>query len=152
MRPHPSCCRRCWYRGRGERCRRRNHALDFMLSAGRVRRCPCRSAGDAVSGECTTFASMPRLRFDFPGPDGTPCCRVIERPVDVLRADSIDQVVAGLRAAEAAARAGCWVAGYLSYEAAPAFDRALETHEPGRLPLLWLGIFDRVRDVTSATS
>ena len=44
-------------------------------------------------------------------------------------------------AAEAAARTGCWVAGYVAYEAAPAFDPSLTVRasEPG-LPLAWFGV------------
>ena len=92
---------------------------------------------------------MARLRFDFPGPGGAVRGRVYERPVEVLHATSLDEVVPALTAAAAAARSGCWVAGFLSYEAAPAFDRALCTHAPGRLPLLWLGVFEHVQDVDS---
>jgi para-aminobenzoate synthetase/4-amino-4-deoxychorismate lyase len=36
---------------------------------------------------------------------------------------------------------GVHAAGYLSYEAAPAFDAALTTHEPGTLPLACFGLF-----------
>ena len=95
---------------------------------------------------------MVRLRFDFRGHGGAPRSRVFEQPVALLHAMSLDEVVPALAEAEAAARSGRWVAGFLSYEAAPAFDEALHTHLPGRLPLLWLGVFDRARDTAPATS
>ncbi len=38
---------------------------------------------------------------------------------------------------------GLWAAGFLSYEAGPAFDAALAAHSPlGDVPLLWFGLFD----------
>jgi len=43
-----------------------------------------------------------------------------------------------LREAEAS---GLFVAGFVSYEAAPAFDSALTTHPPDGFPLLCLGLF-----------
>ncbi len=36
---------------------------------------------------------------------------------------------------------GLHAAGFLAYEAAPAFDPALRTHPPGPLPLLWFGLY-----------
>ena len=33
-------------------------------------------------------------------------------------------------------------AGFISYEAAPAFDKALHVIEPGDFPLLWFGLYD----------
>ncbi len=44
--------------------------------------------------------------------------------------------------AERAARAGQWVVGYVSYQAAPGFDARLRVPgEPG-LPLVWFGVYD----------
>ena len=39
------------------------------------------------------------------------------------------------------ARGGAWVVGFVTYEAAPAFDPALATLPRGRLPLAWFGVF-----------
>jgi para-aminobenzoate synthetase/4-amino-4-deoxychorismate lyase len=63
-----------------------------------------------------------------------------------LRADVLSDVEGVLVRAEDAARRGRWVAGYVSYETAPAFDpglrvRARESDRPGRIPLVWCGIF-----------
>jgi para-aminobenzoate synthetase/4-amino-4-deoxychorismate lyase len=53
-----------------------------------------------------------------------------------------DEVVAAFEEAAAAAEAGAWVAAFVAYEAAPAFDRALRTRDPDpRLPLAWFGVF-----------
>jgi para-aminobenzoate synthetase / 4-amino-4-deoxychorismate lyase len=35
-----------------------------------------------------------------------------------------------------------WAAGFMTYEAAPAFDPALKVRAGGTLPLVWFGIFD----------
>lgn len=63
------------------------------------------------------------------------------QPKSVLVADSVEEVEGCFRAAEAAAAAGNWVVGFVSYDAAPGFDHRLIT--PGRsdLPLVWFGVY-----------
>ena len=61
-----------------------------------------------------------------------------------LRADTLDEVVSVLERAEDAARRGWWVAGYLAYESAPAFDEGLRVRDrdpASALPYAWFGIF-----------
>ncbi|MEO8164175.1 MAG: aminodeoxychorismate synthase component I [Betaproteobacteria bacterium] len=36
---------------------------------------------------------------------------------------------------------GLWAAGFISYEAGPAFDPAIRSRPPSELPLLWMGLF-----------
>ncbi len=59
-------------------------------------------------------------------------------PEKVLRAESLDKVQPMLREAEAS---GLFAAGFVAYEAAPAFDHALKTHPSDGFPLLCLGLF-----------
>jgi len=59
-------------------------------------------------------------------------------PEKVLRAERVEEVVPLLREAE---ESGLFVAGFVSYEAAPAFDSALTTHPSAGFPLLCLGLF-----------
>jgi para-aminobenzoate synthetase / 4-amino-4-deoxychorismate lyase len=60
-----------------------------------------------------------------------------------LVARSTSEVVEVVEAAERAATEGHWVAGFIAYEAAPAFDPCLRTRDPDPdLPLAWFGIFD----------
>ncbi|MCC7299781.1 MAG: aminodeoxychorismate synthase component I [Verrucomicrobia bacterium] len=59
-------------------------------------------------------------------------------PVEVLTARTPDEVFQALEKIEAS---GLWAAGFISYEAAGAFDDALKTHSPGSLPLLQFGLF-----------
>ena len=77
------------------------------------------------------------LRFDFAG--DAPLC--FQNPVEIVTATRLGEVLPALAAVERASEAGFYAAGYVTYEAAPAFDAALETHPPGSQPLLWFGIF-----------
>jgi para-aminobenzoate synthetase/4-amino-4-deoxychorismate lyase len=61
-----------------------------------------------------------------------------QNPERVLRAERIEEVLPMLREAEAS---GLFVAGFVSYEASPAFDHALKTHPADGFPLLCLGLF-----------
>jgi para-aminobenzoate synthetase / 4-amino-4-deoxychorismate lyase len=59
---------------------------------------------------------------------------------------SVADVINAVQSAEAAAQRGWWVVGFLSYEAAPAFDQAMVVAQSdGLLPLAWFAAF-AVRD------
>jgi para-aminobenzoate synthetase/4-amino-4-deoxychorismate lyase len=55
----------------------------------------------------------------------------------------LEEVIPLLRRAEAAAGEGKWVAVALSYEAAPAFDKAFEVKPSSDFPLAWMGVFEK---------
>lgn len=59
-----------------------------------------------------------------------------------LSTQRLDEVLPLLRRAESEVERGAYLAGFIAYEAAPAFDAALTAHPPGEFPLLWLGVFD----------
>ena len=59
-------------------------------------------------------------------------------PEKVLIAERIEDVVPLLEEAD---KSGLFAAGFVSYEAAPAFDSALKTRETEGFPLLCLGLF-----------
>ncbi len=67
-----------------------------------------------------------------------------------LRAESLGDVRDVLRRAEAAARRGLWVGGFVSYEAAPAFDSGLAVHSGAApvddVPLAWFGLFRSAKE------
>jgi para-aminobenzoate synthetase/4-amino-4-deoxychorismate lyase len=64
-------------------------------------------------------------------------------PVETVSAHSHEEVRPALRRVERAAAEGLYAVGFVAYEAAPAFDRALAVKRPSTdLPLLWFGIFD----------
>lgn len=89
-------------------------------------------------------ADSVRILVDFVSPDeGTPPLRAaFDTPVDVLVAEVQAEVPAVLDAVHAYARSGKWCVGFLSYEAAPAFDTALAVHAPMQGPLAWFGVFE----------
>src|ERR1700674_5750809 len=63
-------------------------------------------------------------------------------PIERRAVYTLDEVIPLLRRAEAAAREGMWVALALSYEAAPAFDPALEVKPSSEFPLAWMCVFE----------
>jgi para-aminobenzoate synthetase/4-amino-4-deoxychorismate lyase len=75
-------------------------------------------------------------------------------PRGEIVAYALDEVVPAVRAVEAAVAQGEHAAGYIAYEAAPAFALGLATRAPAAgLPLLWFGVFARrvaVDPVTAA--
>ena len=63
-------------------------------------------------------------------------------PVAIFTADRLEDVLPRLREVEAAVESRRrHAAGWIAYEAAPAFDPALAVRPPGPLPLLWFGLF-----------
>ncbi|AVO43234.1 chorismate-binding protein [Simplicispira suum] len=74
-------------------------------------------------------AAAPRLRCAF----GV--------PRQVLVAQQVGEVRAVLDAVHAAAQQGHWCVGYVRYEAAPAFDTALQTYTADG-PLAWFAVHD----------
>ncbi len=68
-----------------------------------------------------------------------------EQPREVLAASDLRDVAPLIRRVEREADAGCWCVGFVCYEAAAAFDAALETHPPDGLPLAWFAVFDTWR-------
>ncbi len=90
-----------------------------------------------------TATLTPRVRFDDLRAHTT---TTLSGFIAELRADHLNDVTSVLERAEEAARGGSWVAGYVSYEAAPAFDRGLrvrerDAHRAARLPFAWFGLY-----------
>ncbi|MDX1643209.1 MAG: aminodeoxychorismate synthase component I [Thermoanaerobaculia bacterium] len=67
---------------------------------------------------------------------------VYDEPLEILSTDRRDRVHAVVERAEAAAADGLEACGFLSYEAASAFDPALRTRPAGALPLVWFALFE----------
>jgi len=66
-------------------------------------------------------------------------------PVQVIVAFQLEEVLSDLCRIEAlVADDGLYAAGFLSYEAAPAFDQALKVRHSRGFPLLWFGIYRNV--------
>lgn len=65
----------------------------------------------------------------------------------VLSARSLPLVMPVVAEVEEAVRGGLCAAGFISYEAAPAFDAALAAEAPDEFPLVWFGLFTGVEEV-----
>jgi len=70
-------------------------------------------------------------------------------PQRIIQADSISAVIPALREIDDLVRDNQWyAAGFLSYESAPAFDKAHLTHPPSGFPLLWFGLYPAPRIIS----
>lgn len=69
--------------------------------------------------------------------------RRFQEPGDLIIADTLSEVVPAVDAAQAAARDGNWVVGFVSYQAAPGFDSRLRVRSDRDLglPLAWFGVY-----------
>lgn len=70
-------------------------------------------------------------------------------PHRVIEARAVPQVLPALRDLESETERGRWAAGFLAYEAAPAFDPALQTRPAGDFPLLWFAVFTAPKPTTA---
>lgn len=83
----------------------------------------------------------PYLLFEFRNQRGDIEPLAFAEPVRILQTYEIGEVAGIMQQVEAVVDQGYYAAGYVSYEAAPAFQPAMETNQPGVLPLIWFGIF-----------
>lgn len=83
------------------------------------------------------------FRDDFSGSEV-----LFDRPREIVVADTPEDFAPALARAEAARRAGKWLAGYFSYEAGYLLEPKLAPLLPGgrRTPLVCLGVFDGPSD------
>jgi para-aminobenzoate synthetase / 4-amino-4-deoxychorismate lyase len=68
---------------------------------------------------------------------------LFEKPHTVLSTTVISGVIPILDRVESEVKKGRYAAGFISYEAAPAFDRAFKVHPLPDFPLIWFGVFDK---------
>ena len=69
-------------------------------------------------------------------------------PREIVTAFTVADIASGLERVEnAVAQRGLYAAGFISYEAAPAFDPALTVKGSGGFPLLWFGLYDGAEPV-----
>ena len=73
--------------------------------------------------------------------------RLFERPRELVVATTLADVLPALRRIEAACAGGLYAAGFIAYEAAPAFDQALRVQPDGAFPLLWFGLYENFHDL-----
>lgn len=92
---------------------------------------------EARSGAIT---SGPRVEGDVEFVSRS-CRRVFSNPLEIIRADSLQEVGACLDRLDHINTEGLYVAGFLSYEAAPGLSSDLQTHSLHGFPLLWFGVY-----------
>ena len=74
-----------------------------------------------------------------------------KNPQRIIQADSLNKVLPALREIEELVNANkLYAAGFISYEAATAFDNALQTRPQNEFPLLWFGLYPAPRLITLA--
>ncbi len=86
--------------------------------------------------------TIPRAQLEFGDPyhaGQTPVRLAFGEPQQVLVARTLDEVRPVLEQVDALSRQGLWCVGYVRYEAAPAFDAALQVHA-AEGPLVWFGV------------
>jgi len=70
-------------------------------------------------------------------------------PCQIMTTHRIDDVMPLVRQIEVSVRQeGLYAAGFISYEAAPAFDPSLPAKIDGEFPLLWFGLFKQINEIT----
>ncbi|CDQ18656.1 aminodeoxychorismate synthase component I [Halobacillus karajensis] len=87
------------------------------------------------------MTDSPFLLFEFADANGRIAPKTFKNPVEILKTDDIQEVKSIFHRVELRLNEGYYVAGYVSYEAAPAFDQALTVHHQPDWPLLWFGVF-----------
>jgi para-aminobenzoate synthetase/4-amino-4-deoxychorismate lyase len=70
-----------------------------------------------------------------------------ENPVQIYRTHSLDEVIPILQSIDDHIKDNVYLAGFISYEAAPAFDPALKTKDPTAFPLCWFGLYNRMSSI-----
>ncbi|MFM7405125.1 MAG: aminodeoxychorismate synthase component I [Cuspidothrix sp.] len=67
-----------------------------------------------------------------------------QNPDQIIIADTIDQVIPKLQLVnDLINKYQLYAAGFISYEAATAFDAVLKTHSSSSFPLLWFGLYQK---------
>ncbi|MGI8313570.1 aminodeoxychorismate synthase component I [Halobacillus mangrovi] len=83
----------------------------------------------------------PYLLFEFKDSDGMQKSKVFTKPEQVVKATTLGEVEEAFQRVENFLAQGFYAAGYVSYEAAPAFDSAFTVSPNAEWPLVWFGIF-----------
>lgn len=90
-----------------------------------------------------------QVQLDFHDLDGKQRQMVFANPVKILVAHHVDEVRPLLKELQQGVEAGLYAAGYLSYEASPAFDPAFYVHRDHAMPLAWFGLFQKPQESTA---
>ena len=84
----------------------------------------------------------PHLLYEFRNEKGAIEPLVFSQPLEILETTALSEVPAIMEKVEKAIGEGFYAAGYVSYEAAPAFHPEMQVRPAGEMPLVWFGIFN----------
>ncbi|MDX8044699.1 aminodeoxychorismate synthase component I [Gracilibacillus sp. S3-1-1] len=79
----------------------------------------------------------PTLQFHFQS-----SIQQFSNPINVWQAEQLDEIAPIFNEIEAYLDEGYYIAGFVSYEAAPAFDASYMVHSNQQLPLVWFAAFN----------
>lgn len=82
------------------------------------------------------------MHFAFKNENGETQLRTFERPVAIVSTTQLNEVIPSLERVQKFTRDGYYAAGYVSYEAAPAFDAAFVVHHEPTMPLVYFAIYE----------
>ncbi|MGG5254092.1 aminodeoxychorismate synthase component I [Neobacillus sp. SM06] len=85
----------------------------------------------------------PLLSFEFADTNGKINPMTFQKPIKVMVAHTLEEVLPSLQLVQEAVEQGYYAAGFLSYESAAAFDSAYKVKPESSMPLLWFGLFDQ---------
>ncbi|MFO7870234.1 MAG: aminodeoxychorismate synthase component I [Kiritimatiellia bacterium] len=80
-------------------------------------------------------------------PDGDGGHLLLRNPSAVLEAKKTSEIIPVLNEVESAAVSGARAAGFISYEAGPGLDGALEAHDLRDFPLAWFAVFEDAQEI-----
>ncbi|SDG06740.1 aminodeoxychorismate synthase, subunit I /aminodeoxychorismate lyase apoprotein [Fontibacillus panacisegetis] len=89
------------------------------------------------SGFTSTYVEL-----DFKNEYNERLKRAFTNPVEIVSVKGLQDVRPALRRIQEAVKQGYFAVGYVSYEAAPAFDRSYKVNGAAVMPLLWFGIYE----------
>lgn len=74
---------------------------------------------------------------------------LFDSPIEIIKTYQLDEVILKLDYIQKKIDNGFWAAGFISYEAAIAFDNSFAAHPPSFLPLIYFGIFEKPLKISS---
>ena len=84
----------------------------------------------------------PYLLFEFQNEKGFIEPVVFTNPVKILQAHRLEEIPHTMAEIEKALQDGYYAAGFVSYEAAPAFQAEMKVRPASDFPLIWFGVFE----------
>ena len=81
------------------------------------------------------------------------CWLHFRSPRQIISAHRIEEVIPAINLIEETVnKHGLYAAGFIAYEAAPAFDPALVVNRKGSFPFLWFGIYSQPEQIQLPTA